>query len=364
MEQGAVRKRRVESQSPSGSSSQEAAVAARRPETAVAARQPEIAVVARRPETSVMARNPEAAATVRRPEDVAAAAMAARRPDETVTADDQVVVVRRRERDNGDRLRRGSLKSRIFQFKKRKKEVTAPGEPIGGGGGVQGGSPGEPCKKRREPAVILADQAPAATIAGEEGSERALLGQNGSGGGLLQLAGHGGQQEGQMAHNGHHHHIHQHHPHHHHHHFHQQGYLPDGEVAYPRYRLANGSHPASNGSHASSNGVQPAPGGPTGPFVGQAGRPTALHILPSPGPGDIGQRGCGPSSACSLASPSPPSRGLATPSLGPGTPTPSTSRCPATPTSSPLSREVEVVLRRRASQPPSQSIPQVQIIKN
>jgi hypothetical protein len=134
---------------------------------------------------------------------------------------------------------------------------------------------------------------------------------------------------------------------------------------YAQYRLVNGSQP-TNGMPP-TNGLQPPSGNQPAAVGGPAGgpgRPTALHISSTPPPptGDSGQsRVPGPSS--SVASASPPSRGLATPSVGPATPTPSASRGPdtptppasrgpTTPTTSPLSREVEVVLRRRTSQPP------------
>jgi hypothetical protein len=153
--------------------------------------------------------------------------------------------------------------------------------------------------------------------------------------------------------------------------FHHQQ-QPVQQAAYPRYhRLTNGAQNHSNGGQTPANGggasvaggQTPANGG--GGSVAAAslrpGRPTALQLLPA---GDTGQQqrfrdqhSSLASSACSLASPSPPSRGLTTPSRGPATPP--APKGPGRHASPPPSRDVEVVFRRRVSQPPTQPSPQV-----
>jgi hypothetical protein len=310
MEQGgAVRKRRVEAETPPSQ--------------------------ARRPDPS--ARRPEAD----------------RRPEPAVTEpEDTVVVVRRRERDSGDRLRRGSLKSRIFQFKKRKKEPAAPPPPLAVPSEEAAGVAREVSDlyRRREPAVVLADQddPPVKGVRHESGAAPQLL--------LKVVGSEGGGADGVE---GHQQHL-----------FHQQ--QPGQQAAYPRYhRLTNGAQHQANGGQTPANGgsasvvaggQRPANGG--GASVAAAslrpGRPTALQLLPA---GDTAQQqsfrdhhSSLASSVCSLASPSPPSRGLTTPSRGPATPPPKGSARHATP---PPSRDVEVVFRRRVSQPPTRSSPQV-----
>jgi hypothetical protein len=290
---------------------------------------------------------------------------AARRPEPAVTEpEDTVVVVRRRERDSGDRLRRGSLKSRIFQFKKRKKEPAAPPPPLAVPSEQAAGAAREVSDlyRRREPAVVLADQddPPVKGVRHESGAPSQLLlkvvGSEGEGadGGVAQQEGH--QQ----------------------HLFHQQQ-PGQQQAAYPRYpRLTNGAQHQANGGQTPANGSgasfaggqRPANGGDASVAGGREaaaaslrpGRPTALQLLPA---GDPAQQqrfirdhhSSLASSVCSLASPSPPPRGLTTPSRGPATPTPKGPGRHASPP--PPSRDVEVVFRRRVSQPPTRPSPQV-----
>ncbi len=282
-------------------------------------------------------------------------AAAARRPEPAVTEpEDTVVVVRRRERDSGDRLRRGSLKSRIFQFKKRKKEPAAPTPPLAVPSEEAAGAEREvgDLYRRREPAVVLADQddPPVKGVRHESGAPSQLL--------LKVVGNEGGGADGVEGHQQQHL-------------FHQQQ-PGQQQAAYPRYPcLTNGAQHQSNGCQTPANGggasvaggQTPANGG--GASVAAAslrpGRPTALQLLP----GDTAQHqrfrdhhSSLASSVCSLASPSPPSRGLTTPSRGPATPTapkgPGRHASPPHP-----SRDVEVVFRRRVSQPPTRPSPQV-----
>jgi hypothetical protein len=282
-------------------------------------------------------------------------AAAARRPEPAVTEPEAtVVVVRRRERDSGDRLRRGSLKSRIFQFKKRKKEPAAPTSPLAVPSEEAAGAAREvnDLYRRREPAVVLADQddLPDKGVRHESVAPGQLL---------LKVAGSEGG--GADSVEGHQQHL-----------FHHQQ-QPAQQAAYPRYpRLTSGAQHQSNGGQTPANGggasvtggQTPANGGSASVAAAASlrpGRPTALQLLPA---GDTGQQqrfrdhhSSLASSVCSLASPSPPSRGLATPSRGPATPPP---RGPGRHVSPPPpSRDVEVVFRRRVSQPPTRPSPQV-----